>query len=313
MRVDDAYRLDLDRGFAWWPNDFCQNLWADPVNADGIYRIHCEMEILKGTGHAIESEVSLTQWMCQTTLNALVYDQTKDVFKLHSAIDVTVENADRMKRILLAAAGFQIADTIQQIPALARSLRLLLAKSTHPSTGLRQQPHNLVKVEDQFFKPFGAESCRWISSAEWLAIQDTLGPGSTALETDGTTYASAQYDWPGYGTIHVDLRADNPHPVYGNGLSSSISLPFSIPMSQRAHLALELNLAERAEPNQCHDLGSWCCQGTDLGFQSFIPNISFTPHLLEEMAKDMHERSFWVQDIFRNRLSSFCPAPNTEA
>lgn len=304
LKVDSDYRVDIERGFTWWPSDYAQTFWVEPADKDGVYRIHCEIDFLKTRGATSDADVTLAQWMTQTTLSGIIFDAEKNIYKLHACFGATADNTDRMKRILLAAAGLQVAEAEKEAPRLAASLHVLAAKSTHPFSAPRSTRHNLVKCEEQYFKPFGAQPCKWLNDPEWEAASAVLATHAELSETDGKSYAWAEIPWEGHGNIRLEITTENAHPLFGNGLSCSAYLPLIVARNDRAVTALKLNKFEREADTGFHALGSWCCLGTDIGFHCFVPNISYSSHVLMDMAKNLTEREEWLRSAFFESFGS---------
>ncbi len=301
LRMVDDSLIDRHRGFTWWAGDYAQSIWADLGlyhNGVTIYRIHCETEMLHGDGHAQDGELMLTKLMAGTTLSGMTYDETTDLYKLHCSVYAHDDNKEWIKRVLLGAVALQLADA-QNNAKLSVVTGLTPACSSHPTSGMRAEPDPVLESVEKFFKPYGAQPSKWLGSEEWCEARERVRRIAQHSVTDNESYLEAEFDWHGSGEglpIRLDIRADRPNHVLGNGLDITLTLPLSMPTGQRAHTALALNARERKEWNWCHDLGSWCISGNEVMFRCFVPNICNSAGTLTEVAHDMALRARWVNE-----------------
>jgi hypothetical protein len=304
LRIPDHWTTEEGRGFSWWASSYRQSVWSDDGlfhNAAAFYRLHTEIELIKGGGHASDCELPLSKAMSGASLSALVFDPESDTFKLHCSVYASRENAEWLKRIFLAAAGLQVTEAHQHARSLAQALGAIPSTSGHPLHGLRSEADPLVNAEDQFFRPFGAQPSRWLGPLEWDDARSRVKRLSYSADTDQSSYLRADFDWCGGRAgepMVMEVRADRPHERLGSGLMASLNLPTNLEPGKRAHTALQLNEMERREWNWCHDIGSWCCDGEDLAFHCFVPNISYAPEVLSELAHDLAIRARWVNEQF---------------
>jgi hypothetical protein len=306
LKVTDQYSLDVGRGFTWWASDYCQTVWTDVGlfhNMSTLYRVHTEIEILRCDGKGETCEVALTESMSHASLSAIIHDPEKDIYKLHCSVYADYENEEWVKRVLVGAVGLQLSFAQREAGRLAESLGVKPARSGHPVSGMRGTPDPMVQAEERFFRPFGATPSKWIGSEEWEMARENLKRISQKVTTDHQVCLEADFDWwHGDDIVKLAFRADEPHPDLGNGLSVRMLVPVKLIPEMRAHLALHLNELERREWNWCHDIGSWCCSGDDLAFACFVPNISYAPHVLAELAHDMGIRAKWINEQFSTAM-----------
>jgi hypothetical protein len=316
LRVQEQWRIDIGRGFTWWASDFAQSVWADPGvfhNTSSVFRLHAEIELLKGSGHAEQCEIFLSSFMANTTLSALVYDGERDTFKLHCSVYADNDNAEWLKRLFLGAVGLQLCEAHKKSKWLADTLDTAPATSAHPTSGMRNDPDQMVNAVDQFFRPMGQQPSKWQASDEWDEACDILKRFSTKCTGDDQSYLIAHMPWGGRSsnpleqqTSILEINGEKPHPDLGNGLHLSLTVPLQMDQKAAAHAALELNEIERREWRWYHDLGSWASQGGTLIFECFIPNTSYVPRALVELSQGMARRAQWVDEHFQ--LGSYSAA-----
>lgn len=301
LRISDHWSTERDRGFIWWPSLYAQTIYSDLPNFhtdSALYRIHCETELVRGRGHHETCELPIAQAMASATLSAVIYDSKLDLYKLHCSVYANEQNFDWARRVFLVAAALQAIDANRGAPRLAQTFDLAAAQSEHPKAGLRNTPDPLLQADEQYLKPAGQAPSKWLEAGEeWLDARDRVRRIGSHAVTDGKSYLQAEFEWEGLvhsAPMRLEIRADQPHPLMGNGLKIVLTLPVLMPSKDRAHTAVEFNTLERTEWNWCHDLGSWCVEGSDLAFHAFIPNISFASGMLSDFSHDMALRANWA-------------------
>lgn len=308
LKIEDKYRLDQGRGFTWWAGDYAQTIWTDLGifhNMANFFRVHTEIELLKGEGHSHDCEIVLLEAMADATFSAITYDQHKDIFKLHCSVYACYDNEEWIKRVFLGAVGLQLCEAQHTAQQMADKLGVSTATSVHPLAGMREHAHPMVEADDRFFKPWGAQPSKWLGGTEWEDARQNLRRISLKCATDDESKLEGEFEWhhgEAGATMKVIISANEPHPSLGNGLAMRLIVPVNMVPGTRAHLALHINDMERREWNWCHDLGSWCSRGLDLAFDCFIPNISYAPGVLPEMAHDLATRARWLNEQWQGML-----------
>ncbi|HVL38167.1 MAG TPA: hypothetical protein VM328_02140, partial [Fimbriimonadaceae bacterium] len=273
LKIPEFWRVDEPRGFTWWASDYAQRIWCDPGlfhHTQSVYRVHAEIELMRGKGHASEAELTLCTMMASASLSAIVYEPQHDLFKLQCSVYATDENVDWLGKLFMAAVGLQVADATHRGEQLARTLKAAPAVSAHPDHGMRSEADIMTQAVERFFRPFGAQPSKWDGSSEWNECNEILKRLAEKRSTDGSSYFYAEFPWPDEDlSIVLEATTQRPHPELGNGLRIALRLPILIPADQAAHRALELNGLERKEWKWCQDLGSWCSEGETVSFVCF--------------------------------------------
>lgn len=308
LKIEDKYRLDHGRGFTWWAGDYSQSIYSDLGifhNMSNYFRLHSEIELLRTDGHPGACELPLLKMMADATFSALTYDSDKDTFKLHCSVYACYDNEEWVKRVFLGAVGLQLSEAQHTAKRLAQELNISAASSTHPRAGMRENAHPMVEADERFFKPWGAQPSKWVGTEEWEDARQAIRRICVKCSTDDSTKLEGEFEWHhGHPNDVVKFIAttEDPHPILGNGLAFRLIIPVNMMDESKAHLALHLNEMERREWNWCHDVGSYCCRGIDLAFDCFIPNISYAPGILPEMAHDMGTRARWLNEQWQSML-----------
>lgn len=307
MKVTDGWCLDFDRGFSWWAEDFCQTVWADMglfQNAQNMFRIHAETDLIRGRGHAQDFELALTNAMHDATLSAVVFDKESDTYKLHCSVYITADNAHFMDRLFMAAVAMQVAEASKIGHVLAKELGAPPATSGHPKHGLRSQPDSMIKCFDTFFKPNGVHPSKWNGAGEWKQMEWAMERQSQRFECDHSSHMVAEFYWSipqadgSGGLTTLEVLADEAHPELGNGLMFRLKLPIRMSPQKVAHTAIALNNLERKEWLRAQFLGSWCYDNGALEFECFVPNTCYHADILEAISLSMAIRAEWANEQF---------------
>ncbi len=308
LKIDSHWAVDINRGFMWWAEDFCQKVWADTgmfQNAQSTFRLHAETELLRGRGRAQQFELSLATEMKDATLSAVCFDSDRDLYVLHSSAYASGDNLEWLQRLFLTSVALQVDQAHSIGHDLAKALHAIPAASGHPDHGLRNQPDPILGAIDRIFRPYGAHPCKWIGISEWKETEWAMERQSSAFESDHQTYLKAWFPWPvGEGLIELLVSTQSPHPILGNGLDMVLRLPIPMSPERCAHTAMELNNIERHEWLRCHMMGSWGFDEGKLQFECFIPNTSFHEGILMNTALSMAIRANWVGEQFATWLAA---------
>jgi hypothetical protein len=300
LRIPNDYTKDEGRGFEWWASDYAQRVWSDLGNfhnASCLYRLHCEIDFLRGCGHAAEAEQALMSTLGEGSLSAIVYDAENDLYKLHCSLYADNENETWVRRVFNAAVTLQVTEVQRLANRFAKDFKMGHAMTEHPTRGARKMHDPICEFEEKFFKPYGVGVSRWIGVEEWEDGRQALRRISIDVKTDGKLCLEASFDWS-YGQRDMTLivSAVDPHPELGHGLLFTLTAPVLMEDRHKAHVALLLNEKERKDWNWYNDIGSWCIRDGELAFVCFVPNICFMNGVLHDFAHDMGLRANWVNE-----------------
>lgn len=302
LKVEEQWSVDIDRGFMWWAEDFCQKVWADLgmfQSARNIFRLHVETELLRGRGRAQNFDLALAQEMKDARLSAVCFDPDRDMFVLHTSLYLTGDDLEWLPRLFLTAAALQVDEAHVIGHDLAQTLHATPAASGHPSHGLRSSPAPVLGVIEKNFKPHGSQPSRWEDSAEWKETEWAMDRQASSFESDHRTHLTAYFPWPlSDGAVSLSITTDAPHPQLGNGLNMVLRLPLDMSPEKCAHTAMALNNLERKEWLRCQMLGSWGFDEGKLQFECFVPNVAHHDGVLMNLALSMSIRAQWVADQF---------------
>ena len=153
---------------------------------------------------------------------------------------------------------------------------------------------DILFVGEHFFKPDGLTPSRWAQVEEFQSIADNYGRNDQCFgfgDEGGLTLETPF----GSDSALIRLLSDVPHPALGNGLLTSIQLPFTYDEDEATRIASELNLrASALGATNATLLGSWHPReirgAWAPAYGSFIPNALYNRGLATNMA-------LWAVDL----------------
>lgn len=314
MGVDARWSLREARSFSWWGHRFAQRVWADPSQislGSEVVRVHTTTAVLKGIPDSIELQSKLAVLNRLASLSALIWSKDGDRLSLHASATFHAENVGWLKSLFLAVAGIQVADAHLKADALAKILGGEVDASSHPHSGPRALPDEILTVIGTTFAPAGARPSPFTeedfrAAAEmtprpWVMVfSDASGVGGQ-LPFSGSTPA-------GIGnaleTALLDIRADQRHPQLGSGALLTLKLPIDFNEREASSAACALNQMETSELVGPHALGAWTTAPTApgqppaLAYCCFLPASIYKPGLVAAMAMAMAVRTRWVAGLY---------------
>lgn len=309
LKIGDYWAIDVTRGFMWWPEEFAQKIWSDMGmfhNAQSVFRLHAETEFIRAKGHAEDFELTLAEHMGSAILSAVCLDSERDIYILHTSAYLTLDNAEWLFRLFMAAVAMQLHEAHGLGKEVAKAIGACPAASEHPTHSFRSPPDPILKSVDQFFVPYGKQPSRWIGlSQEWKYVEWAMERQATRFESDHSTYCKAEFPWHhGEGVVRLLVTTDEPHPYLGNGLTMKLQVPAHFEPKEAAHHAMRLNNIERKEWLRCQMMGSWGFDAGQLQYECFVPNTSYHLGILENLSLSMSVRSQWINEEYPRLFSA---------
>lgn len=321
LRIQDQWMIEQGNGFTWWAADFAQSVWCDMglyFNAQTTYRLHAETDLLRGRRqpHLYESVIEKEMDAC--SFSAVIYDEPSDTFRLHTSIFATHENVGWLKKVFFAAVALQVAEASQIGHKLATAIGGVPASSAHPTAGIRSTPDPNLAVVPRYFGPQGVLPSRWTGAPEWQLMERTMEREAHNFWCDHRSALTADFPWDAgpspESRIRLEISSEQPHPVLGNGLCQTLTVPLRLTPEHVARMALELNAYERKEWKRSQMLGSWVNHNDTLAYRCFVPNTVYNPEILQNLSLSMAVRAQWVNEFFmvkKHEAMSRSAAPPT--
>ncbi|MCW5935865.1 MAG: hypothetical protein KIT11_00975 [Fimbriimonadaceae bacterium] len=302
LHVDDQYVADSIDGFTWWPSDLATRVSTDMGvfrHSQCVYRITAETDMLKGRGHLQQLAEALEHEMDHCTFSGPVYDEKADTIRLFCCVYATDEDSDWLKKTFAAAVAMQATEAYDMVQRLSQRFHATRACSEHPKSGIRSDHDPMVDRAVSFFHPSGDGPSRWIGDEGWKRAGWIMEREARHLDSDEHSRLAADFDWScSEGTMHLEVRTDEPHPKLGNGLHCTLTVPMPLNTAAIGHLVIDLNTHEKTEYKRCHSLGSWCEHDGKLAFRMFMPNALYDPAVLEAVCVNMATRAIWTEEWF---------------
>ena len=285
LHIDEQWSYRLPTGFTWWADQHAQTIeivgeQTGPRGETG-YLVCVRTELLCGLDLTDAALVGINAVAMRcAAMSGPVYDVEARRLDLWSLARVHDDNGSWMRNLIAAAATTQIAEARTLAPILAERGAAQPAISGHPQSGMRTVADQMAYAAGVFVIS-GDLPCAW-PEVEFEDATAHLMTGISEVVADGRGLA---VEFPfGAQTSDFQVRGDQPHPIYGNGLL--LLQHFDVPMGSEAEgvrLALSLNAADlTGEPNG-YGFGSYAYADGGLYFSGLISNALHRPGLLANL------------------------------
>jgi hypothetical protein len=295
--------LNQPDGFAWWPGEMAQRVWTEDglyQNGRTYYRVHCETDLVKGRNQREQLDAMLECEMDHCLFSCLVYDQRTDVYRLHTCVYAEGENAQWITKLFHSAARLQLFSAYRMVDKLTQQFHSAHATSAHPVGGLREDRDPRVNQGPDSFIAAGQQPSRWVDADEWRDVDWAMDRQAHSWQKSDKRSSLSHFYWAAdtNHTIELLITAEEPHPIIGNGLHFTLTVPLKMSPKHVAYMALELNEHERSTWLKTHMLGSWCNHNGALSFRLFVPNTLYQEGVLHELSVSMAGRANWTNEYF---------------
>lgn len=303
LNIDEKWSAPIPRGFAWWGHNFRQRVWSTPgYDDDGItiHRIFVVTDLLR--------DVEPLQYKVDTALgplgtmavgSAMVFDPAGRFIKLWSAATVHQEVSGWMGRLIASYAIIQVIEAEQRATSLAQLINGTMDVSSHPQSGPRDEPDEMLTVIDSVFRPMGQRPSPWNGNPELNQIREILN-SKNCFSMGDEAGLTAEFSF-GHATSMMKIITDEIHPMLGSGVGLFLHIPMWGAAGEAASIAGALNRAEVDRNAVGHLLGSWCSKS--IGdrslpvFAFFIPTALHQPGLLMNLTFSLVGRAHWVSSV----------------
>ncbi len=325
LQVDDEWSTGVPRGFAWWANEYRQDVvssapWQE--HGDQLAAITVRTELLSLAPEAGPSEDELSQLNRQALGGAYRIDGGRIVHEFGVVVD-----EERLGWVKFACATYAtLALTLATSSAEQFGARFDAkpAVSQHPQSGPRFLADDILNLPARLVVPAGLEPSAWADPAplaEAVGLLNALG--GFAVDTSGTHGVWGEVPYGDHQTAFLVVAPTRPtpgvpggmplepHPVLGHGLVIWLVLPTLVHGESAAATAARLNEQEitsheAASSGRMH-FGAWTV--TDFGAAVTPAYHMFVPNMLRDY---VHPQNVTVHMIGRARRVSKTLLP-TEA
>jgi hypothetical protein len=309
MQIDAPWSVREPRAFTWWGHRLAQRVWVDqprPSRGVSVVRAYAETDVLRVVPKGQKVLDLLAALNMEASLSALVLDEATSRLSYRCGMYVHPQNFAWARSLFLHAMSIQADDANARVEWLAKYAGGQPAYSAHPTSGERHEPDGMLSVvRDCFVSPGQGPST--FSDRELEAIAQ-MEPRPWTLATGGPGGLTAEFPFtgsvPAMGTMMgirsgpgplpetalCTVSTDQPHPQLGSGALIRLHLP----VTGTSRMAADLNFNESNEWAECHQLGAWCRNGTDVVFVTFLPSAAWAPGLMQSMLFSTALRARWA-------------------
>lgn len=293
MQIDETWRVRDEDSLTWWASSLAQRVWADPardLQGVEVTTLHIETDLLTGVKLDDDTWRRLAGVNCFATMSAYVADRLTSSIRLHASVSLTEDNWLMARGLALHAMALQVADAHSEVEALADAFGAVVARSTHPTHGRRDEPDEMLGVVE-IYQQRGEEESPF--ETKELADLVHLEPRPWLLAANQLHRFDADLAFTTDTTARLEFDNSLGHPALGSGLHMRLLLPVEPDVA----IAQKLNANERLEPD-AHQLGAWCVDEDDgLVFSAFIPAAAHVKSLSRAMAYHMSARNDWAKAL----------------
>ncbi|HPX37606.1 MAG TPA: hypothetical protein PLH92_07800 [Mycobacterium sp.] len=277
-QVDDEWAVKTPNGFTWWAGPFAQHveIIGEETSPDGQtgYLIRIRTEMVSGVELTDELLAELNEGPMQfASMAGPVYDPETQMVSMCTLVRVHDGIVSWMKMLLSTAAILQLAEAQLFAEEFAANHGGQPAISSHPDSGLREDPDEMMYAAARIFSEDNREPFR-LQEKDFddLVEKYMMQPPSVGASAGGLGLA-VEFPYGDESSL-CQFFGDENHPLYGNGLLIVQRFPHRSPsVSDGIRLALELNREDLTEHPTGYGFGSYVYVDDMLCFNGFIPNL----------------------------------------
>ena len=319
LKVDKEWAVKTPNGFRWWADKNAQTIEVigKETGPDGElgYFVSVRTDLLRSVDLNRRSLEAINAFLMPfASMAGPVYDPNDRSLSLCSLVRVHGGIYQWMNLLVSVAAVLQIGEARIVASKLAEVLDAEEATSGHPRHGMRPEPDEMATLIETLIEPMGQESSRWPDEEFQKAVDQYMNRPPALLATAGGAGFTVEFPYGSQSSL-CQVKADQPHPRYGNGLLVLQSFPVSgMSEIEGIKLALSMNEIELTHKPIGYGLGSYAYTDDTIVFTSFIPNVAYKPGLLPNIyfscAQRAQEISIrltnqdWSPEVFTPRRSA---------
>jgi hypothetical protein len=294
-RVDARWSVLQERGYTWWADGLAQRVWSEPAfDDDGIEigRLFVETDLVRDVPATEAASRAVDELNGLSAGSILVFDEDEATIRSVASMWVHEQSLEWIARSLSVIGAAQVAVAQGQATALVPMLGGEMALSSHPESGVRPQPDEMLGVL-QFVRMNGGEGSLWAGDEMTLALEQMQQVPAVLLATGDETGVTMEVPF-GDSTALIQLDSTWEHPDLGSGLVSRLSLPRE---SAGPAWAAQQNRREIESLTRSHLIGGWVGDTQFASFRAFYPNIlARTGFAAVNVALSMVGRARWMAE-----------------
>ena len=267
LKIDAEWSAPIPRGFAWWGHRLRQRIWSTPAYDDRgivIHRVYAITDAIRDVKvPQTQVDVALSPLGTLAIGAAKVFATKENVVRLWTTATVRREVAEWMTSFLASYAIIQVIEAETTSAPTADMVKGVVDQTSHPTSGTRQTPDEMLGVLDAAFRPIGQKNSPWNGSNEFQQIAERLNTSNCFCTADSTGLA-AEFQF-GQETSMMRLISTENHPVIGSGVGMFLQIPVWGSEESASKIAGALNRAEANGQCPSHLIGSWCSKNLVIG------------------------------------------------
>ena len=292
-RVDARWSVLQERGYTWWADGLAQRVWSEPAFDDdgiAIYRLFVESDLLRGVSVTEAASRAVDELNGLSGGSILAIDEDAATIRSVASMWVHEQSLDWIARSLSVIGATQVAMAQGQATTLVPMLGGEMALSSHPESGVRPQPDEMLGVLE-LVRMNGREGSLWAGDEMSLTLEQMQRVPAVLLATGDETGVTMEVPF-GDATALIQLDTTWEHPDLGSGLVSRLSLPRD---SAGPGWAAEQNRREIESLTRSHLIGGWVADSAFPSFRAFYPNmLARTGLAAVNVALSMIGRAHWM-------------------
>ena len=300
-RVDAEWSVVRERGYTWWADGLAQRVWSEAAfDDDGIEvsRLFVETDLVRGVADEAAAVRAVDSLNGLSAGSALVFEPDAGTIRSVASMWVHEQMLDPVARSLSVIGAIQVAQAQQQATMLVPMVGGELAVTSHPESGVRPDPDEMLGVL-AIVRMEGQAQPHWVGEAMESALEQLQRMPKVVLATGDETGITLEVPYGG-ATALIRLDTSWAHPDLGTGLMARLSLPGD--GSHGPEWAAMRNRQELDSLTRAHFIGGW------IGSTPFPTHLSFYPNLLANtgmaavnIALSTINRVDWIAEERRSR------------
>lgn len=270
-RVDGMWSVLEERGYTWWADGLAQRVWSETAFDDAgidIYRVFVETDLVRDVSRSQAAPAAVDELNGLLAGSAAVVDEDARTIRAVASMWVHEQSLDWVARSLSVVGAIQVAVAQAQAAMLAPQVGGEVSTSSHPDSGARPEPDEMLALL-QLVRMQGGEVSAWAGDQMLFTLEQMRRMPGVALATGDDAGVTIEVPF-GDATALLQLDADWSHPEFGAGMLTRLSLPGD---NAGPGWAAEQNRRELRSLTRAHFLGSW------IGDAEFPTEVSFLPNM----------------------------------
>jgi hypothetical protein len=308
-RIADLYQISKEdciwheRGFDWWPGDHKVSIYYETdkdLDNENVFRLVFQTAFIKNLSLPVKAKLieSISSF---APSYGYVYP-SEELIKHHQNLD---DKEQLNINLWFKSIAYLRDDTANWLPEFFGRMALLqpvdaqrMSKLDADLLGgipdisslneIKKSQDEILNVPQGIYILAGKDSSKWIDTGEFEEIVQRFGKSDLCFGNGDSSGLTLETPF-GDNSALIRLFTDIPHPALGNGLLSTIQLPFWESIDQVGDVCAHLNFLNSIDWTNVPYLGSWFPKQVkdDIycpAYSSFIPNALYETNLAANMA-----------------------------